>query len=277
MASREMAARFENCAGMTIDARIAKHLPPTSDSPAFDLDIHLQAPAAITVLFGPSGSGKTLTLNCVAGFTKPDHGRILINDRLLFDHATNVHVPPQARRCGYLFQDHALFPHMSVRENLLFAARVSRTGKRGMAQRRLVNELLDAFELGELAGRRPAQLSGGQKQRAALARILVTEPEAVLLDEPARGLDARLKQSFFQVLRDMRERLNCPMLLVTHDLDECFELAEYVCLLDRGQFLQAGRRQEVLSRPSSAEAARLLGIYSIVPGEIRALDPSRDT
>jgi molybdate transport system ATP-binding protein len=259
-----------------IDARLLKRLPAGTGSEAFELDIHLQAQPGITVLFGPSGAGKSLTLNCIAGFARPDEGRILVSDRIYFDAATGVHLTPQQRQCGYIFQDHALFPNMTVRENLRFAASASKNRTSGLARRRRVNDLLAVFELGELAGRKPNQLSGGQKQRAALARILVTEPRVLLLDEPTRGLDVRLRSSFYALLKDTRDRLQAPIVLVTHDLDECFELADYVCLIDSGSFLQTGPRDAVLNRPATAEIARSLGIYNVAPAEIKFLDPSRD-
>lgn len=259
-----------------IDAKLLKRLPAGSGSQAFELNLHLQAQAGITVLFGPSGAGKSLTLNCIAGFARPDHGRILVSDRIYFDAAAGVHLTPQQRECGYIFQDHALFPNMTVRENLRFAASAAKKRTSGLTRRRRVNDLLAAFELGELSGRKPGQLSGGQKQRAALARILATEPRVLLLDEPTRGLDVRLRSSFYTLLRATRDRLQAPILLVTHDLDECFELADYVCLIDRGSFLQTGPRDAVLNKPASAEIARSLGIYNVAPAEIQLLDPGRN-
>jgi molybdate transport system ATP-binding protein len=262
---------------MSVDARICKRLSAVESTPAFELNVHLRAPAGVTVLFGPSGSGKTLTLNCISGFVRPDAGRILVADRLLFDDEAKVSVPPEQRRCGYLFQDHALFPHMTVRENLRFAAGVARTKQRITAKHRRVQELLDAFELGLLAGRRPGQLSGGQRQRAALARVLVTEPEVLLLDEPTRGLDGRLKETFYEALRLAQERLQAPVLLVTHDADECLSVADYLLLLQGGSVLQSGKVEEVVAQPASAEAARLLGIFGLMEAEIKLLDPGRGT
>lgn len=259
-----------------IDAKLRKRLPAGSGSEAFELNVDLQAYPGITVLFGPSGAGKSLTLNCIAGFARPDEGRILVSDRIYFDAAAGVHLTPQQRQCGYIFQDHALFPHMTVRDNLRFAAASSRNQAGGLSRRRRVNDLLAAFELAELAGRKPNQLSGGQKQRAALARILVTEPRVLLLDEPTRGLDVRLRSSFYTLLKDTRDRLQAPILLVTHDLDECFELADYVCLIDRGVFLQTGPRDTVLNKPATADIARSLGIYNVAAAEIEMLDPGRD-
>jgi molybdate transport system ATP-binding protein len=258
-----------------IDARLIKRFAAGAETEPFDLDIHLQAGSGITVLFGPSGAGKTLTLNCIAGFTRPDEGRILVHDRLFFDAGTHVHLAPQQRRCGYIFQDHALFPHMTVRGNLRFAANVARASR--LNSHRRINELLEAFELTDLADRIPAQLSGGQKQRAAIARALIGEPRLLLLDEPARGLDARLRAAFYEVLHKTRERLQAPILLVTHDLDECFELADAVCLMDRGRVLQCGPPDQVFMRPESLDSARSLDLYNILPAEISALDPGRDT
>lgn len=263
---------------MSIDARLVKRFAAGPESEAFELNVHLRAGVGVTVLLGPSGAGKTLTLNCLAGFAQPDEGRILVNDELYFDASTRVHLPPRRRRCGYIFQDHALFPHMTVRENLRFAAFAAGSDKSGRLNRhRRINELLDAFELSELAARRPAQLSGGQKQRAALARVLAGEPRMLLFDEPTRGLDARLRQAFYEVLRKTRERLGLPLVLVTHDLEECFELADSVFLMDRGRFLQSGSRELVFQRPASTDVARFLGVYNIIPAEIAALDPSQNT
>ena len=261
-----------------IDARLLKRLPRQRESAGFVLDVHLRTGPGITALFGSSGAGKTLTLNCIAGLTRPEEGRILVRDEIYFDALTGVHLPPQRRRCGYIFQDHALFPHMTVRENLRFAASVAPIqNSRRLHQRRRVNELLELFELNDLAGRRPAQLSGGQRQRAALARVLIGEPRLVLLDEPTRGLDTRLRDAFYEVLQQTLHRLNVPALLVTHDLDECFKLAESVCLMDAGRLLQAGPRDAVFSKPATLEVARMLGIYNLLPAEIAALDPSQST
>jgi ABC-type sulfate/molybdate transport systems ATPase subunit len=167
---------------------------------------------------------------------------------------------------------------MTVRENLRFAASAAPSEeRRKLNRRKRINELIELFELTDLAARKPAQLSGGQKQRAALARILVSEPRLLLLDEPTRGLDARLREAFYEILQKTRERLNVPVVLVTHDLEECFELADSVCLMDRGRFLQSGLRDAVFSRPASIEVARSLGIYNIIPASISALDPGRNT
>ena len=263
-------------APIKIDARLLKRLPALGDDEAFELNIHLKSDSPTTVLWGASGAGKTLALNCLGGFSTPSEGRILINDELYFDAATRVNLPPRLRRCGYMFQDHALFPHMTVRENLKFAASAARNSSR-LDKHRRMNDLLEAFELTDLSARKPAQLSGGEKQRAALARMLVGDPHLLLLDEPTRGLDARLRQAFYEVLRTTRERSQAPIVLVTHDLEECMQLSDYVCLMEAGRFVQSGLREQVFARPANLEVARALGIYNLLPAKITALDPSRDT
>ena len=261
----------------TIDARIIKRYAAGLDSEAFVLNVHLQTSPGVTVLLGPSGSGKTLTLNCLAGFTKPEEGRILVQDQLYFDAATKVHIAPRLRRCGYIFQDHALFPHMTVRQNLQFAAGSAMSISRGKVQRyRRVQELLENFELNDLAGRFPHELSGGQKQRGAIARALAGDPRLLLFDEPTRGLDYRLRIAFYEILRKAKAQFAAPIVLVTHDLDECFDLADSVYLIERGRFLQAGSPEQVFARPATSDIARSLGIFNLLPAEIASLDPGRN-
>ena len=260
-----------------INARMIKRLPAGKDGPAFELDVHLQLPTGVTSLIGPSGAGKSLTLNCLAGFTRPDDGRVLVNDEIYFDAAAHVDLPPRDRRCSYVFQDHALFPHMTVRENLRFAAAsVPSSANRRLQRHKQINELLELFELTNLASRKPAQLSGGQRQRAALARILVNEPRLLLLDEPTRGLDERLRSGFYQVLEKTRERLQIPIVLVTHDLEDCFQVADTICVFKHGRVLQSGSKGVVIGKPANAEAARVLGLHNVIPARIEALDPTRN-
>lgn len=143
-----------------IQARIRKTFPPRKDSSAFSLDVDFRAASGVTVLFGPSGSGKTMVLDSIAGFVRPDEGRILVEDAILYDGEAKVHLSPQARNCGYVFQNYALFPHMTLRENLAFAAE----RRPRLERHRRVNETIERFRLGEVAGRRPQELSGGQRQ-----------------------------------------------------------------------------------------------------------------
>src|SRR6185369_4112619 len=172
-----------------IQARIVKRFAPGPESAGFALNVELKAAAGVTVLFGASGSGKTLTLDCIAGFVTPDSGRILLDDDILYDGAAKVNLRPQNRNCGYVFQNYALFPHMTLRENLAFAAE----SKPRLERHRRVNDMLEKFQLGGVSGRRPHEVSGGEKQRCSIARALIGEPKMLLLDEPARGLDAPLR------------------------------------------------------------------------------------
>ncbi len=256
-----------------IKARIRKLYPAGPESAAFALDVEFEASSGITVLFGPSGSGKTLILDCIAGFVKPEEGRILLDDAILFDGVTNVHLPPQARNCGYVFQNYALFPHMNLRKNLEFAAyQIPR-----LERHRKVSDMLERFHLAEVAGRRPHELSGGQKQRCSIARALIGSPKLLLLDEPARGLDAPLRAELYTVLREVRNDFRIPILLVTHDLSECFELGEEMLVLRDGKLVQSGSPRKVLEQPANVEVARLLGLFNLLPAEIKALDPSRNS
>ena len=256
-----------------IQASIGKRFPPARESAEFSLEVSFQADKGITVLFGPSGAGKTLVLDCIAGFVRPEKGRILVEDVLLFDAEAGVNRSPQHRRCGYVLQNYALFPHMTVRENLMFAAQ----GSPSVERHRRVNEMLERFRLTEVAGRRPHQLSGGQRQRCSLARSLVVVPRILLLDEPARGLDSPLRSELYDILRQIREEFRIPILLVTHNLEECFELADEMFIFREGRIVQNGPPETVCAKPASLEIAHLLGMYNIVPVEIRSLDPSRNT
>lgn len=254
-------------------AKLRKTFPPRKDSAGFLLDVEFQAAAGVTVLFGPSGSGKTLILDSIAGFARPDEGRILLDDSLLYDGATGVHLPPQARQCGYVFQNYALFPHMTLRENLMFAAE----RRPRLERHRRVNEMLEMFRLAEAAGRRPHEVSGGQRQRCSIARALIVAPKLLLLDEPAQGLDAPLRAEFYGVLRQVREEFKTPVILVTHDLDECFELGEEMLIVRQGKIVQSGAPRTILDQPANLDVARLLGAYNLIPCEIKALDPGRNT
>ena len=256
-----------------IHARIRKNFPPRADSSGFTLDLELQAAGGVTALFGPSGAGKTLILDSIAGFVRPDEGRILLDDAILFDGAAGVHLPPQARNCGYVFQNYALFPHMTLRQNLEFAAE----RRPRLERHRRVNEMLERFRLTEIAGQHPHELSGGQKQRCSIARALIGGPKLLLLDEPAQGLDASLRRELYAVLRQVRAEFQTPVLLVTHDLDECFELADEMIVVRAGKIVQSGEPKTLLEAPANLDVAKVLGAFNLIPAEIRALDPGRKT
>ena len=255
-----------------LELSIQKNFPSTSSAPGFDLDVTLECEAGVTVLFGASGSGKTLTLDCVAGFLGPDQGRILLHNEILFDARSQVFLPPRRRGVGYVFQNYALFPHMTVEQNLAFGiARLPSLERHGR-----VREMLELFGLAALGTRRPHELSGGEKQRASIARALIPQPRLLLLDEPARGLDYQLRLDFYAVLRDIKERYNIPILLVTHDVTEGFMLADRMAVYRAGRIIQSGKPEDVFLRPRNAAVARLLGISNIFSGAVEQLDPMAD-
>ncbi len=181
-----------------------------------------------------------------------------------------MNLPPQQRSCGYVFQNYALFPHMTLRENLAFAAH----SLPRLERHRRIAEQLERFKLTGMAGRYPHELSGGQKQRSSIARALIANPRVVLLDEPGRGLDAALRADLYSLIHELRDGLNIPVLLVTHDLEECFALADRMLIFDAGRIVHRGSPAELLRNPGTAEAARLLGGFNIYEAEVIALDPA---
>jgi molybdate transport system ATP-binding protein len=261
-----------------IRARIRKSFPARAESAPFTLEVDFSTSGGVTVLFGPSGAGKTLTLDIIAGFVRPDEGRVMLDDEILFDAATRVHLEPQARHCGYVFQNYALFPHMTLRENLTFAANcAARSRKPRMERHRKVNEMIERFHLEDSAGRKPSEVSGGQKQRCSIARALIGEPKVLLLDEPARGLDAPLRAELYAALRQVRAEFSTPVVLVTHDLEECLELGEEMLILRDGKLVQSGAPVRVLDQPANVEVARLMGLFNLIEAQITALDPANKT
>jgi molybdate transport system ATP-binding protein len=240
---------------------------------AFGLEVEFQAASGITALFGPAGAGKTLLLDAIAGLLAPRSGRIILDDEILFDGASPVNLPPRRRHCGYVSRQWALFPHMSLRDNLLFP--LSHLAR--LERRRRVKEMLERFSLHEAGARRPHAVSPAERLRCVFARALIGEPKLLLVDEPSSGLDIALRAEWHTMLRRVREETGVPVLLATRDLETCFELAGNMLLLDAGRILQTGPPRQVLDHPASVEAARLLGIRNLFPAEIVALDPGRNT
>jgi len=242
---------------------------------AHGVDIEFQAAAGITALFGAAGAGKTLILDAIAGFVTPASGRILLNDEILFDGASHVNLPPRRRRCGYVAREWALFPYMSLHDNLLFPlASLARLPR--LDRHRRVKEMLDRFALHD-AARRPHEVSPAERLRATVARALIGDPKLLLVDEPAAGPDSALRAEWYKVWRKVRDETSLPILVAARDPDTCFELAGNMLLLDAGRILQTGPPRKVLDQPVSVEAARLLGIRNLFPAEIVALDPGRNT
>jgi molybdate transport system ATP-binding protein len=230
----------------------------------FTIEARIEATQGITVLFGPSGSGKSLTLQCVAGLVRPDEGRIVLDGQVLFDSRAGINLPPQQRRVGYVPQDYALFPHLTVAGNIAFGL----AGWSRQQTREAVERMLVLMELGGMAMRRPDELSGGQQQRVALARALIRRPDALLLDEPFAALDAPVRVQLRQEVRDLQRRFDLPTLFITHDLSEASFIADQIAVFDRGRVRQVGSPNDVLMRPADLQVARAVGVKNVLAGQV---------
>lgn len=232
---------------------------------AFALALELNAPQEkIIVLFGASGAGKSLTLAAIAGFVTPDAGRIAIGERVLFDAACGVNLSPQARRLGMMRQDLALFPHLSVADNIAYGLQ----NKTRAARAARVRELLALTQLENFGARGVAELSGGQQQRVALARALAIEPALLLLDEPFSALDAQTRVDLRRQVKTLQQRLRANIFFVTHDLGEAVWLADEMAVLDAGRILQMATPREILRAPKTARVAEIIGVKNILPAQI---------
>ncbi|HSE93204.1 MAG TPA: ABC transporter ATP-binding protein [Methylomirabilota bacterium] len=239
--------------------------------PGFALDAAWSAGDGVAVLFGPSGAGKTLTLQCLAGLLRPDAGRIVVDGTVYFDAAAGIDLPAQRRRVGYVFQGYALFPHLTVAENVGFGLRNRPRAERVERTRAVVERL----GLGGLEGRRPAELSGGQRQRVALGRALAIDPVLLLLDEPLSALDAPLRRVLRDELRGVLAESGVAAVVVTHDFAEAYRLADRVVVYEGGRVIQAAPRSELLWQPASEAVARIMGIRNILRGTVVKATPDR--
>ncbi len=204
----------------------------------FELAARFATDAPFAALYGPSGAGKTLTLQAIAGLSRPSAGHVRIDGRTLYDAARGVDVPASARRIGYLFQDYALFPHLSVRENVAFGLTAWHRRRLPPADAMRVEALLERFGLAALADSRPARLSGGQRQRVALARALACEPQLLLLDEPFAALNPMLRAELRRELAQVRRQWGIPVLMITHDIDDVLALADVAFVYDQGRVVR---------------------------------------
>jgi molybdate transport system ATP-binding protein len=222
----------------------------------FSLNVAFETDSPILVIFGPSGSGKSLTLQLMAGMIAPERGRVAINGRVLFDSGDKVNLPARKRRIGYVFQDYALFPHMSVRSNIAFGLGSPWKPITMGAQRAAIDALLDRFEIGHIADSLPGRISGGQRQRAALARALAMEPDVLFLDEPLSALDPLLRRKVRNDLLETIERTGIPTVLISHDPEDVEAFAKSLVVLGSGSVLKTiDYRQE---RPAYSSAFEML-------------------
>ena len=247
---------------MSLSFHLKKHFR------SFSIDIGFSTEENMTVLFGPSGAGKSLLLNLLSGIVKPDHGFVRIGERGVFNSETGINAPMRDRRIGYLFQDYALFPHMTVFDNIAYG--ISRLPKNKVKAK--VEELLDIMRLGGLEHRFPKELSGGQKQRTALARTLATEPRILLLDEPFSALDYQVREKLRADLIVIHQRYPITTLFVTHDLEEAFVMGDNIAIINNGSLEQFGTREEVFYKPKTKNVARFLGARNIFSGRVVTLD-----
>ena len=241
---------------MSLEVTIAKRFE------GFTLHADFAAGNTAAAILGASGCGKSMTLRCIAGVVKPDSGRIVLDGRVLFDSEKGIDLPPQQRNVGLLFQNYALFPNMTVEQNILCALKKE---KDPAARKAACGAALRAMRLEELAHRLPSELSGGQQQRAALARILAGRPRILMLDEPFSALDSYLREEVGGEVGSLLSNFDGTALLVTHDRDEAYRLCREMIVMDSGEVLRAGTTKEVFADPRRLTAARLTGCKNILP------------
>jgi len=227
----------------------------------------------LITLLGPSGCGKTTTLRCLAGLERPQSGRIVIGNRTVFDSAKQIFVPASDRGIGMVFQSYAIWPHMTVFENVAFPLRVSRTKKYAATEiRDRVARMLDMVQLTGFARRPATQLSGGQQQRLAFARGLVHEPAILLLDEPLSNLDAKLREQMRLELKRLQRSLGITTVYVTHDQSEALALSDQIAVFDAGRIIQRGTPQQIYRQPQNRFVADFVGSANFLPGTVRGGD-----
>lgn len=227
----------------------------------FNLDVAFETERGVFAILGASGCGKSMTLKCIAGIETPDEGRIELNGRVLYDSAKKINLTPQKRRVGYMFQDYALFPNMTVEQNI-------KAGMGKHPEEEKVRSYINRFRLEGLEKHYPAQLSGGQKQRVAMARMIASEPDILLLDEPFSALDSYLKWELEQEMRDMLAEVQKPVLFVSHNRDEVYRLCSMVSCIDHGKMEVIEETKEFFHNPKTKTAAVLSGCKNISAAEI---------
>ena len=243
----------------------------TKRFPGFTLDVSWEAEQSVLGLFGPSGAGKTLTLQCLAGLIRPDAGRIVVGERVFFDAAAGVDLSPQQRRIGYVFQGYALFPHLTVVRNIAFGLQ----GRPRADRTRRAAEVIERLGLRGLEQRYPRELSGGQRQRVALGRALAIDPALLLLDEPLSALDAPLRRTLRDELREILSGWGTAAVVVTHDFTEAYRLADRIIVYEDGRVIQSAPRSELLWQPASESVARIMGLSNVLRGTVVKAMPDR--
>jgi len=221
----------------------------------------------ITALFGPSGAGKTSVINMVAGLSRPDKGRILVRDRVLFDSDHGINLPPEKRSIGYIFQDGRLFPHLTVRGNLTYGMKLTPRSQRFIG----IDQVVGLLGIEHLLDRRPARLSGGEKQRVGIGRALLTSPRLLLMDEPLASLDLARKSEVIPFIGKLPAAFSIPIIYVTHSVDEVLQLADDIVLMNYGKSVIAGNMPEVIQRPEFQDVLQARGFFDGVDGRSAGL------
>jgi molybdate transport system ATP-binding protein len=258
-----MAAVASEMSRAMLSVQIRKRFPRNGTAP-FVLDVNASFASGFTVLFGPSGAGKSTLLDCIAGLQRPDEGTIRLEQEVVFDAARRISLAPQRRELAYVFQSLALFPHLSVEQNIRYGL-----AKLAVAeQHRRLETVAAAFHIGNLLQRRPGELSGGEKQRVALARALVARPRVLLLDEPLTGLDGALRRAILEDLRAWNAANGIPILYVTHNREEVDAIGEHVLTLANGRAQKSGVPRVVLDAPRSVELAQAAGFENVLPAKV---------
>lgn len=256
--------RAINPAALSVRVRKARS---AEDRSPFVLDVALEIPPGVTIVFGPSGAGKSTLLDCIAGLLRPEAGKISIGENVLLDTERGIDVPPARRQMAYVFQSLALFPHMTVTQNVAYGLAKMPESRR----MERIHEMLEAFHVEKFATRKPGELSGGERQRVALARSLATAPRVLLLDEPLTALDAGLKKSIMDDLRSWNAAKNIPIVYVTHSRDEVDALGERIIALDHGKIAGTGTPHQVLETPRRSTMAQAAGFENVLNGKVTEL------
>jgi molybdate transport system ATP-binding protein len=228
--------------------------------PGFMLHLNFGLGRQLGVLFGRSGAGKSLSLRAIAGLITPQAGAIQLNQRTLFDQQAGINLPPQARRVGYLPQNQALFPHRTIAQNIAYGLHNLSQAERF----RQVSKWIEIMNLQDQAAKLPSEVSGGQQQRTALARAMAAEPDLLLMDEPFVALDASLRDHLRGEVRRVQQETDTPILLVTHDIGEAYQLADHLIVIADGRVIQTGARDDVFRQPQNASVARLMGMTNLL-------------
>jgi len=262
---------------MTLSVQIKKTLSSANEGPraqdrertgakgeAFSLDVEFDVPPGFTILFGASGSGKTTTLRSISGIVRPDGGRIAIDDEVLFDSMNNVNLPIRDRRVGLVFQDLALFPHLTALANVEFGM----SGLSRADRSRSALAIMEALRIAHTRERKPREISGGEAQRVALARALANKPRILLLDEPLSAIDEATKRGIIADLKSINRDLRLPIAYVTHSREEAVSIGERVIVFDRGRIVASGEPISVFGTPITASVARLTGVENVFTGQV---------